>query len=748
MKRIEQEYHVVVVGGGMAGVCAAIAAARNGCKTCLIHDRPVLGGNASSEIRVGIEGADYEFRHARETGILEEIRIEDRKRNYHRSTNGATNYVFDTILLEWVRKEGNLTLHLNTSVFEAITREGTIEAVRGLQSGSENIYTIHGDVFIDTSGDGVVAAAAGAEFRMGREGKEEFGESIAPDKPDSHTMGSSLLFHVVDRGRLVKFTPPEWAYKFPLDEHIWEHNYGWGLRGPYVWVEAGGDKLNTIHDNEQIMDELRKILYGAWDHVKNHGNHHAENMEMDWVGAIPGKRESRRIIGDHILTEGDIKSRTLFPDRVAYGGWLLDVHYIGGFWAPRDGNHGGIPLVSGVYSIPFRCLYSKNIDNLMMAGRNISASHVACGSSRIIATCAVAGQAVGTAAALCKIHGAKPREVGQNHVGQLQQTLLKDDCYLVRIANEDPNDLARKAKASASSTMRLALAEGAHGFPLDIERAQKIFVTESRLDRVGLMLDNKTDRRKTIALRIIRADFEDKIFGETCTEDLGGFVPLSREQGSFKYPDVLATAEARLPAGGSQWLEFPLDADLQPGPYWVILAPAEGVHWLATDEVIPALAAIYNVPGTGWSFLRQHLFLFELEPASYPFAPGNVNNGISRPEDWPNIWISNPNEELPQTLELDLGDEKCFDEVHLTFDTNLDKFLLTSGTYEECVSDYELFARREDRWTRLVKVQDNYMRKRVHRFAPTTADRLKLVVHRTNGVDTARVYEVRVYRHE
>lgn len=750
MNKIEERYEVVVVGGGVSGVAAAIAAARHGCRTCLIHDRPVLGGNASSEIRVGIEGADFEFRHARETGILEEIGIEDRKRNYHRSINGATNYIFDTILLEWVNKEKNLVLHLNTSVFKAYKSGNIIKAVEGLQSGSENMFKVYGKIFIDTSGDGVVAEASGAEFRTGREEKKEFDESAAPDKPDKCTMGSSLLFHVADRGRIVKFTPPDWAYDLPLDEDMWEHNYGWGHCGPYVWVEAGGEKFNTIHDNEAIMEELLKILYGVWDHIKNHGNHHAENLEIDWVGAIPGKRESRRIIGDHILTQGDVEKKELFKDGVAYGGWPMDIHNPGGFRAKmksKDASHATIPLVSGLYSIPFRCYYSKNIENLMMAGRNISVSHVVLGTVRIMATCAVGGQVVGTAAFLCKKYGIKPGDIYKRHIKELQQILLKDDCYLIRIKNEDKQDIALKAKASGSSSMKLEVTGQGKAYELNVDRAQKIIITENRLNIIQLKLQNKGSKKKTVKMKIVHSDFQDMICGESTVRDFGNVANVFSSQGSFKNTEVLAKADVMLKPGESQWVNFNINIKIQPGAYWVILSKEEGVFWNASEEIIPGLAAIYKIP-RGWSYTRNHILQFQLEPDSYPFGPENVNNGISRPEDSPNIWISDPSQDLPQYVELIFEETREFNTVHLTFDTNLDKFLRTSGTYAECVSDYEIMARVSNRWESVVKEKDNYMRKRVHIFSRLKADAIRLVIYRTNGVNTARIYEIRVYNNQ
>ena len=747
MRKVTEEYDVVVVGGGVAGVAAALAAARHGCRTCLAHDRPVLGGNASSEIRVGIEGAEYEFRHARETGIIEEIRIEDRRRNYHRSINGATNHLFDTVLLELVAREENLTLHLNTTVFKAHTSAGSIEVVEGLQCGTETMFQLRGDLFIDSSGDGVVAAEAGAGFRTGREGAAEFGESLAPDEPDRCSMGSSLMFHVVNRGRIVKFTPPDWAYDFPVDEDLWEHNYGWGHTGPYVWVEAGGDELDTLHDNEAIMDELRKSLYGVWDHIKNHGNHHAENLEIDWVGAIPGKRESRRIAGDHILTQGDIEARTPFDDRVAYGGWPMDIHTPGGLRAKmksREASPATLSVVTGLYSIPFRCYYSASIDNLMMAGRNISATHAALGSARIIATCAVGGQVVGTAAALCKRHGRKPRQLAETHIAELQQTLLKDDCYIIRLPNADERDLARGATLTGSSTMKLEVAGRGPQAELNVARGQMIFVTDKRLDTVELDLRNSTDERKSLDLQVLRADLDDKISGESSIRDVGNLADVSAHPGGFAHPEPVATAAAALGPGEARWVTFRVDAAVGPGAYWVLLSAREGIYWRGSDEIVPGLVAIYEVPGRGWSYARHQLLRVKVGPASYPFGPENVTSGVARAELFPNIWISDPSRGLPQHVDLDLGAPRDLNTVHLTFDTNLDHFPLTAPC-PETAGEYRLLVRHNKRWRCVLEVRDNYRRKRVHSFPRVTARWVRLVVERTNGAESARVYEMRLY---
>ncbi|MGI6404474.1 MAG: FAD-dependent oxidoreductase [Oscillospiraceae bacterium] len=218
----------------------------------------------------------------------------------------------------------------------------------------------------------------------------------------------------------------------------------------YWWIELGGDYDDIIGQSEEIRDDLLKCVYGVWDHLKNQGDHGVDNYDLEWVGMVPGYRESRRLEGDYLLNENDVRANRIFEDAVAYGGWPMDVHVPGGI---RDLKSVGSRIYNfeGCYSIPYRCYYSRNVSNLMMAGRNISATKMAFSSTRVMGTCAVGGQAVGTAAALALKHHCSPRAVGKEHIHELQQMLLKNDCFIPGFANEDEKDLARAATISASS---------------------------------------------------------------------------------------------------------------------------------------------------------------------------------------------------------------------------------------------------------------------------------------------------------
>lgn len=440
MKSVAHKADFCVVGGGMAGLCAAIAAARHGAKVVLMQERPVLGGNASSEIRMWICGA--RGKNNRETGILEEIILE----NYYR--NPQKNYhIWDSVLYEKVRFEKNITLLLNCTCTSLEMDGNRIKSVKGWQMTTQTWHTVEAKIFADCSGDSILAPLSGAEFRVGREARDEFNESIGPVEADKKTMGMSCLIQAREMPYPQPFIPPAWAYDYPTEDDIPHEFRSHDVRETnFWWIELGGDQ-DSIHDTEEIRDELLKIAFGIWDHIKNHGDHGAENWTLEWIGFLPGKRESRRYVGDHILTQNDVRAEGRFDDIVAYGGWPMDDHHPAGFRYP------GPPTIyhhaPSPYGIPYRCLYSRNIENLMFAGRNISATHAALSSTRVMGTCAIMGQAVGTAAAIAIRDGLTPRGVYQQRIGELQQALMEDDCYLPW-HKRNISELTKRAKLTAS----------------------------------------------------------------------------------------------------------------------------------------------------------------------------------------------------------------------------------------------------------------------------------------------------------
>lgn len=452
------ETDLLVAGGGIAGVCCALAAARLGARVILCQDRSVLGGNASSEVRMhivgatGLAGGEELQNELREGGIIEELRLDLAVQNPQRSPA-----LMDLILYDKCRREPNLTLYLNTTVVSAVVEGRLIREVRAERPPTEDAFIIRAKTFVDCTGDGRLGIEAGAPFMRGRESKAHFGESLAQDEADAKTLGSSIMFQARKHDRPMPFEAPPWARRFSAEDFklrpYGQSGFDLGLEYGYWWIEWGGC-LDTLKDNERIRDELLAITLGVWDFVKNHSDIDASHWALEWIGFLPGKRESRRFIGQHILTQNDLLTSRSFPDAIAYGGWPIDTHPPEGVDAPHEPpcTQHHLPFI---YDIPLRCCVSAGPRNLMFAGRNLSATHIAFASTRVMATCAVVGQGVGTAAALALKKKVVPADIAADAqlVHAIQQRLLRDDCHLIGVSNEDPHDLVRTAlQISASSS--------------------------------------------------------------------------------------------------------------------------------------------------------------------------------------------------------------------------------------------------------------------------------------------------------
>lgn len=483
-----------VVGGGLAGLCAAVAAARHGAKVALMQERPMLGGNASSEVRMWVCGAHG--RDNRETGLVEELMLENLYRN------PDYNYsVWDGILYELAAYQQNLTLLLNCTCNDCAMEGSRITSVTGWQMTTQSYHTVHAALFADCSGDSVLAPLTGARTHWGRESREEFGEDIAPAAADRRTMGMSCMLQARQETRPSTFIPPKWAHKYTRADLPYRLP---DLDNPmenFWYLELGGE-YDAIADTEWLRDELLRMAYGLWDFVKNDPELKEKNANwrLDWVGILPGKRESRRYVGDHILTQHDVRAGGRFDDLVAYGGWSMDDHHPGGFRSPEQ------PTIyhpaPSPYGIPYRCLYSANIDNLFCAGRNISVTHTAMSSTRVMATCATLGQAVGTAAAIAARDGFTPRGVYEQRIAELQQTLMDDDCYLPFRRRAIPA-LTRSAALSCDSpdaeNLRNGLdraLEGANnGVVVPLSSAiTYTFAAPEHVSRVRVVLDSDLNR--------------------------------------------------------------------------------------------------------------------------------------------------------------------------------------------------------------------------------------------------------------
>lgn len=457
MRQIETKTmttQILIAGGGPTGVTAAIAAARNGAQVILCQDRSVLGGNASSEVRMNISGSSTRGTELeserRESGILEEIMLECSVRNPQRSAS-----MLDLILYEKCRAEPNLTLMLNTTVVGVQMEGARIVSAYAVRESTEDHFEIHAELFMDCTGDGRLGFESGALYNTGREAAHEYNESGAVMNRDAYRLGSTLLFTSRDMGKPMPFVPPAWARKFEEEDLKFRDHSAWEFG--YWWVEFGG-MMDTIKDNEHIRDELLAIMLGVWDHIKNSGNHpESENWALDWFGFLPGKRESRRFIGQHVLSQNDIEQAIDFEDTVAYGGWSMDTHPPQGIEA-KDEQPCNQPYTPYLYSIPVRSMISKNISNLMFAGRNLSATHIAFSSIRVMATCAVMGEGAGTFAAFVIRRKIPLEQAWSNPIVMkaTQQQLLRQGAFLP--GHKLETNYARQARVTASSEQSIGKA--------------------------------------------------------------------------------------------------------------------------------------------------------------------------------------------------------------------------------------------------------------------------------------------------
>lgn len=481
MRTLEYKTDLCVIGGGMAGLCCAIAAARHGIKVVLIHDRPVLGGNASSEIRMWIGGCHG--KDNREGGIIEEIILE----NFYQ--NPSLKYpLWDSVLYQKAMAEKNLTLLLNSSCLDCTINGNKIESVKAWQSNAETFHVVNASYFADCSGDSVLSTLTGAEFLYGREAKSDFGETIPPDAPDKKTMGMSCLFQIRETDHSVPFTAPEWAYKYTSDDDLPFKDHD--KNNNFWWIEIGGE-WDCIHEPDRCRKELIKICYGVWDHMKNHGDHGVENWELEWIGFLPGKRESRRYIGKYIVTQNDVESEGRFDDIVAYAGWSMDDHFPEGFYYNK-----GYPTIfhpaPTPWGLPLRCMISKNIENLCFAGRNISVTHAALSSSRVMATCSILGQALGTAVAQAIKDNVTPENVD---IDRLQQTLMDDDCY-IPWHERKMSELTKNAECS-SQVVRNGVDRGEENLWTGKENdvIEYRFDTDTKISGIRLVFDSDLNRK-------------------------------------------------------------------------------------------------------------------------------------------------------------------------------------------------------------------------------------------------------------
>ncbi len=730
------DFDVIVAGGGPGGVPAALASAREGLKVLLIQDRSILGGNGSSEVGITFDGAAKKKLFNRETGIAEEIRrLRDRVPAYSGDWTAAMEQL--------VAEEPNITLIRDTRVSDVTMDGNTIKSVTAMNilTLAKSRYTAK--LFIDCTGDAWLGYYAGAKYRFGREAAYQHGETLAPALADTQTMSGCIKSgnrpFFFDTGAPVEYHAPEWVPRLPESDEEFGRRVG-GAR-MHWWMEIP-NTYDDMWDGEEARDALLLVSLGFYDHIKNHwsGKDRVKNYKMDMISVMNGRRESRRLIGDYILTQEDCLNGRHFDDSVSYTGWALDVHHPDGIYSGKEG-----PLycaVSVSAEVPYRCLYSKNIENLLFAGRNVSVTHIALGTVRVQNTIATLGQAVGTAAALCIKHGEMPRGIYQRHMRELQQLLIKNDQFIPNVKNEDAGDPCLTATASASSfskTEIMRIEHGTEGELIPLDTALMLFrpvISKEPINEVYVKLHSTNAEPTTVTLHA----WEE-----------------GHDIDTFANPGERVTGQGVVPPMGESWVKIPLHLELDQHKYLdksyirVWIDPVDGISWRSMKDL-----SFYYLSGKRdengkWKTKGSSGFRFATKEPIERLAdcsPANVVNGWSRILDADRYeWVSDPTEQLPQWIALNFKTPTEINSVSVVFNTDLtDPATCWTSKIPEvpcCVKDYDVEIFDGSDWKTVASVSENFMRKRTHTFETTVVEKVRVTVRATWGDPSARVQEIR-----
>ena len=767
-----QEYtcDILVLGGGLPGVCAAIAAAQGGLDVILVERSLTLGGNCGPEIGVHPSDAHRFHPYMISTGIVGRL-IEDAA-YYHAKTDSQDRHY--NISMQWdmvmqtaldeagvrvLRSHYAHTPYMDGSRIAAVECEDTL-TYRRVRISVKNYV-------IDDTGDGNISERAGARFRMGREAAREFGERLAPEEADTITMGSSLVTLIRNTGAESPFFPgkdtPPFYPGYGGDMHfIPEPGSSLYFMFP---TETGGD-LDTIQDGHQIYRRLRRHLDSCWDKCKNGYECDAvKNWEMVWVSSKIGKRETRRFLGDYTVTETDVETGRMFDDAIAVGGFAIDVH------DPKKEQPEYVNvtyyLIPPVYTIPYRSIYSADIDNLFFASRLLSATHLAHGTIRLQRTLACVGQAAGTAAVLCARYGITPRELyTQGHVEQLQQILLREDCTIPNRVNQDPADLVRQATVRASSERSYGVSREGRFVPIQGVAGVELWDFSERLDRWEVLLKNPTDKPVTVAAELSRF-VQERPWQYRWERPFLPYYATHNEvewggENRVRFYRSLAGAEVTLPPRFEGYAAFDFQARLTPknplsddDRLALVLKPQDGdlqicvcdglysfVRLLSGIETTPEGEEAYRVgPGS---------CLYRLTPTPPCAEAALILNGHNRrfSENPGNMWRPAA---LPADIQLSWQTPITARQIRITFDTLERAFV--DMPYEngrrvsgQCVKRYSLGLYLGEQEVFRCSQDDNYHRLTVTDLPAVVCDRLVLTLQEVwDSTRIPGVYEIRVY---
>ena len=727
-------YDLVVVGAGPGGLGTAFAAARNGARVLLVHDRPVMGGNASCEMGVWMEGAGvYGHGNLRESGLVCEATM---RRNQRKG------WTYSDAFREMATELKDRLVEIPNTRVLAVEKAGDkIAAVVGRSTLTGVSTRFRGRLFMDGTGDGWIGYFAGAEYMHGREAQSEFNEAAAPEARDDLLMSGCIMdnclgYRYLHTGKPQPYTTPVWARVLPpgFTRRIHRLESEW-------WVEHGG-RFDELADPERARDELVRINFAYWGWIKNGSRlkGKASDAVLTQMPYKNARREGFRLVGDYVLTANDALAGRLFPDRISYGGWPLDTHDPLGMENPNGNGywkrHPSVP----VYSIPYRCLYSKNVPNLLLGGRAVSVTHIALGSVRVQGTLFQLGQAAGTAAALMCEKNLMPREYGQSYIAELQQRLLKDDQYIPHLANADTADLARGAKVSASGDGHRQVYDR---HDPGLVRADNLMHDCGGCRRAACFARGEMKALDAVSLRLVNrepaaCDVTVKVYEVSSPHELPNGKPT-------------ATLTATVPAGGRDFVRFafPTPRTLTKPFVWIEVPKTVGVSWALRDRTTgPEDLRAWHKGGHAWELRPGEQYAFVTEPALVRVSESHaaaVIDGVSRPEGGNyHGWHSDPLQKLPQHVQLDFARPVTAKEVRLTFDPELSA-RHAAVRPPRLVKAYTVEARVAGRWQTLVTVTDNELRHRIHAFPETELTALRVTVAETWGDPSARIFEIRLY---
>lgn len=766
-RTIQEKYcDILVIGGGLPGVCAAIAAGRMGCKVTLVERGTTLGGNCGPEVGVCPSDGHRFHPYMASSGIVGKLIEDAAKQNAKTVSNWHLYNIsmqWDTIMAQALKNAGVTVLRRHFA--HTPEMDGNkIAAVLCEDTATYHPVRIHvKHMVIDASGDGNVSAEAGAKWRMGRESKEEYGERSGQEIADKITMGTSLVCLIRKTDRPVKFIPPEGTPPFhpsyrgmtpfapkPEDECVF-----------FYPCETGGD-IDTVEDDHEIYERLIYQLYSAWNRVKNVTHvEEAKNWELTWVSARTAKRESRRFVGDYTLTQNDLEQGTIFPDTIATGGFGMDIH------DPRPENPEYIKItyysIPPTYGIPYRCCYSVNIDNLFFASRLLSVTHMAHGSVRVQRTLATIGESVGTAAAMCVQHGLSPRGL-LPHIQKLQDLLAGNDASIPVPTHPLEGDIANQASVSASSCLAYGVGAAQRWDSLDRVRGVELWDFCNRVDQVKFLLRNEGKEPAQLTAHLLRWHPKVKyaLHGERKRFDYHRW-PMEIEWGAPHQLDrfeEIAQAQACLKAGEEGYAAFDFQVDVSPKDMLndddrmlVVLDACDGVSLGMRDDFVEYARSIEGIESDEYQVYPRTCCYQILPQPAYGEPEQALTTMNRRYATMPvNMWRT---KELPATLTLKWPEMHALTRVDLTFDTftrneaemPFEKQILPASP--QCPVEYTLqvFKHGQEVWNE--HTENNHNRFRRHDVPVVVGDEIRLTVLKTQLPDQiAGVYRIAVFSPE